>query len=118
MTVVWENKEKVSELRIEGHTSSEFGSVQGDLEKYLRNATLSQARSINVMDYSLNRPRVKDNDSWVDWMTEHVTSHGLSSSKKILVDDIEDSASSRRVEFRIETTAFQDIIEGLTSNAK
>ena len=37
---------------------------------------------------------------------------------KILVDDIEDSASSRRVEFRIETTAFQDIIEGLTGNAK
>ena len=118
MTVVWDNKEKVSELRIEGHTSSEFGSVQGDLDKYLRNATLSQDRSINVMDYSLNRPRVRGNDSWVDWMTEHVTSHGLSSSKKILVDDIEDSASSRRVEFRIETTAFQDIIEGLTGNAK
>ena len=44
-------RDEISEIRIEGHTSSEWeGQTAGD-EKYINNAELSQKRSYQVLNY-------------------------------------------------------------------
>ncbi len=70
-------KDEISEIRIEGHTSSEwFEQVTGN-EAYIRNMELSQNRARNVLDYVLWLAHRKDGA----WLRKHLTAHGLSSSQ-------------------------------------
>ena len=39
------------------------------------------------------------------WLKKHLTTKGLSSSRLIEINEIEDKEASRRVEFRVETNA-------------
>jgi outer membrane protein OmpA-like peptidoglycan-associated protein len=111
--ILWNQRENVSELRIEGHASSE-GQV-GDSSKlnaYLYNADLSQGRSFNVMNYLLNLPEVINNNEYLEWSYNNLTAHGMSSSELIFdVDNNEDRESSRRVEFRIRTKADKNLYD-------
>lgn len=90
----------VQEVRIEGHTSSEWhGDMVGD-EAYLRNMDLSQQRTRSVLAYILSLDSVKSQN---EWLKEHVTANGLSSSKLVVKQGVEDKNASRRVEFRLVT---------------
>lgn len=90
----------VQEVRIEGHTSSEWnGTVIGDAA-YLKNMDLSQQRTRSVLAYILNLDSVKEQKNWLQ---EHLTANGLSSSRLVKVGGIEDKQASRRVEFRLVT---------------
>jgi outer membrane protein OmpA-like peptidoglycan-associated protein len=90
----------VQEVRIEGHTSSEWhGDMVGD-EAYLRNMDLSQQRTRSVLAYILSLDSVKSQN---EWLKEHVTANGLSSSKLVVKLGFEDKNASRRVEFRLVT---------------
>lgn len=93
----------ISEIRIEGHTSSDWTGATSPDDAYLHNMELSQARTRSTLLYVLMRPQVRGD---VDWLRRLVTANGLSSSRPILdASGKEDAARSRRVEFKIRTDA-------------
>ena len=101
-----EYKDDIAEIRIEGHTSSEWHHEATLDEAYFNNMELSQNRSRNVLRYVLGikNPKISQNKAWVK---ENMTANGLSSSQPIL-DSIgellvENKEESRRVEFRVVT---------------
>lgn len=78
-----EYRDGVAEIRIEGHTSSEwFSQVTGD-ESYINNMELSQNRARNVLNYVLQmaHPKVSQNR---EWLKKKLTANGLSSSQLVL----------------------------------
>jgi outer membrane protein OmpA-like peptidoglycan-associated protein len=91
---------EIEEVRIEGHTSSEWTADADSLEAYINNMELSQDRTRSVLSYVLSLQRVAEN---YDWLIRRLTANGLSSSEPIFspVDDTEDRERSRRVEFRV-----------------
>lgn len=99
------NKQKykgsIQEIRIEGHTSSEWRNELGTDTAYLENMRLSQDRARSVLNYvfTLKTPEQRD------WLIKHLTANGLSFSQKIKANGQEDFDKSRRVEFRIRTNA-------------
>jgi outer membrane protein OmpA-like peptidoglycan-associated protein len=97
-----EYRDHITEVRIEGHTSSDWIDLVG-LEAYEANMRLSQERTRTVLSYVVRLPGVED--VWDSWLRERLTANGLSSSKLVLVGDVEDPDRSRRVEFRVRTDA-------------
>ena len=76
-------RDRIAEIRIEGHTSSEWSSQVPVHEAYIKNMELSQNRARNVLDYVLNidtRP-ITENRVWIK---KHLTANGLSSSQLVL----------------------------------
>lgn len=122
-------KEYVKEIRIEGHTSSEWDRESEFEEKgyskedaaYLENMKLSQKRARKVLEHVLGignhniSPQDKEGGQKKDieiitknkdWIKKKLTANGLSSSKLILYPDgSENKEESRRVEFRVVTTS-------------
>ena len=114
--ILWKYIDEISELRIEGHASSEANVEGGQLAKYLFNTELSQDRSYQVMNYVLNLGQINNNNDYLEWSFDHLTAHGMSSSVPVLSNNQEDKKLSRRVEFRIKTEAqdaLLDIIRAL-----
>ena len=97
-----EFRDAIQEIRIEGHTSSEWRVKTTPEESYFRNMELSQARTRTVLQYMVNMPAVQNEKAW---MMQKITANGLSYSQRIMVDGVEDMERSRRVEFRIRTNA-------------
>jgi outer membrane protein OmpA-like peptidoglycan-associated protein len=96
-------RDSISEVRIEGHTSSVWNGVTSADDAYFLNMELSQARTRSTLAYVLSLPA--DHDQ-VAWLRRFVTANGLSSSRLILDSKgEEDVTRSRRVEFRIRTDA-------------
>lgn len=96
-------RDSISEVRIEGHTSSDWNGVGSPDDAYFRNMELSQARTRSTLAYVLNLPADRDQ---VNWLRKYVTANGLSSSHLITdAHGVEDVARSRRVEFRVRTDA-------------
>lgn len=105
-----EFKDSIAEIRIEGHTSSEWGQgVSSEDENYFNNMQLSQDRTRSVLMYCyslINDPILKD------MMKKYITANGLSSSKLIFTDKgYEDKIKSRRVEFRTRTNSENRIVQ-------
>ncbi len=93
----------ITEVRIEGHTSSQWGPNTPPEEAYFKNMELSQSRTRSTLRYVLEEPPVSQQ---VPWLKKHMTANGLSSSHPILgADGNEDPIRSQRVEFRIKTDA-------------
>ena len=101
-----EYKDDIAEIRIEGHTSSEWHHEATLDEAYFNNMELSQNRSRNVLRYVLGikNPKISQNKAWIK---ENMTANGLSSSQPILdaIGElwVENKEESRRVEFRVVT---------------
>ncbi|MFT7033775.1 MAG: outer membrane protein OmpA-like peptidoglycan-associated protein [Cyclobacteriaceae bacterium] len=105
--------EDISEIRIEGHTSSMWRVNTSDRIAYVNNMELSQGRTRNVLAYLLNIPDVSASEGFIK---AKVTANGLSSSKLIVDDnDVENAALSQRVEFRVKTNAEKRIAQILTN---
>ena len=94
-------RDSIQEVRIEGHTSSEWRGDLGTDFAYLENMRLSQERARSVLTYvfGLKLPEQRD------WLIKHLTANGLSFSQRIENDGKENFEKSRRVEFRIRTNA-------------
>ena len=105
-------KEDIAEIRIEGHTSSEWEGVKDKEEvAYILNMKLSQDRTRRVLNYALQieNPQIQQNRKWI---RENLTANGLSSSKLIRnPDGTQNPEESRRVEFRVRTNAEKRIVE-------
>ena len=121
-------KKHVEEIRIEGHTSSEWerksefdGIYSKEDVAYLENMKLSQKRARSVLQHVLRignhkiSSQDKEGDQKKDfeiitknkdWIKKKLTANGLSSNKLILYPDgSENNEESRRVEFRVVTTS-------------
>jgi len=97
-----EFREDVAEIRIEGHTSSDWGGAVTREEAYIKNARLSQDRSFSVLDYVFNMSAKEEVER--DWLVAVLRANGLSFANPVLkADGSEDSDRSRRVEFRVLT---------------
>lgn len=99
-------RDDISEVRIEGHTSSAWGDRSED-EAYILNMALSQERTREAASFLLDLSEIDDVKPWVK---TNLTANGLSSSRLVLTEDgEEDEVRSRRVEFRVVTDADQRI---------
>lgn len=97
-----EFREDIREIRIEGHTSSEFKNSE---KPYISNMRLSQDRTREILEYVLSLP---DPNRYVEWAKPLITANGLSSSRLIRnKKDEEDKILSRRVEFRLLASSCQ-----------
>jgi len=96
-------QQSVSEVRIEGHTSSRWRRETSIDESYFRNMDLSQERTRTVLRYVYDLPEIV---SYRPWIKANVAAVGLSSSKlKYRFDGQEDMDRSRRVTFRVISNA-------------
>jgi outer membrane protein OmpA-like peptidoglycan-associated protein len=113
-------KDKIAEIRIEGHTDTKPIGASGD--PYIDNMKLSQDRGRNVLAFlrtqncfSNLKPIEKDRLQY--WLTANGLSYGRTVDKyyKLTYDSKQsvDNDKSRRVEFRIVTTSEAIINEAL-----
>ena len=87
----------VEEVRIEGHTSSDWGEMPAG-RAYFLNLELSQRRVRSVLTFLY---AIADGDSGQDWIRSKVSAVGLSSAKPVLDQwGMEDAERSRRIAFR------------------
>ncbi len=92
-------KNDIEEVRIEGHTSSEWAGARTSEQRYLANLNLSQHRSFEVLKYCLS---ILKNHKEREWLKGVFQANGVSFAKPILkADGTEDKMKSRRVEFRV-----------------
>ena len=109
-------KKYIEEIRIEGHTSSEWQGESSSRQAYFNNMELSQDRTRKVLEYVLSQ--IKDEELFI-WTKNRLTANGLSSSKLIHNNDqTENQERSRRVEFKIKTNAEQQIINILEQSKR
>jgi outer membrane protein OmpA-like peptidoglycan-associated protein len=101
-------RDDIIEIRIEGHTSSDWGTATDTDVAYIKNMALSQSRTRTTLAYLLDLDDVNGNKLW---LKEHLTANGLSSSKLVISGGVEDGIRSRRVEFRLRTDAESRIAE-------
>ena len=88
----------ISEVRIEGHTSTEWAPGTNRDDAYFHNMKLSQDRARAVLEYAVRLPQAAVHK---EWAIRTITANGLSWSRRIMTDGREDKARSRRVEFRV-----------------
>lgn len=102
ITILEKYKKELREIRIEGHTDTDF--VRKGIDEYFYNMELSQDRTRSALSHCLRM--IYEDTNTYNWVKPLITANGLSSSKLILDEDgDEDSNASRRVEFRIRTNA-------------
>ena len=101
-------REHIEEIRIEGHTSSEWGNGVSADSSYFFNMELSQDRTRSVLRFALT---TLDPVQEREWARRLITANGLSSSQPIMRNGIEDYSASRRVEFRVRTDAEKQLAE-------
>ena len=88
--------ELVNTLEISGHTSSEWGT-QDFSGRYLNNAKLSMNRSFSTLSYIFSMQDEKSKKL----LSNILKGSGLSFSKKIVHNEVEEKEKSRRVSFKI-----------------
>ena len=93
-------KVPIKEIRIEGHTSSEWLEATTEKQAFILNMALSQARTRAVLSHAL---QIKSIQHLTPWITRTVSANGLSSARLVIRSGVEDKAKSRRVEFAIRT---------------
>ena len=115
--VLYNFKEFIEEIRIEGHTSKEWIGVSYK-EAYFKNMELSQNRTRSVLQYCTT---IKQSEKRINnWAKRKLTANGLSSSRPICKDNTPKCRSkNRRVEFRIqinESNILSDIVKALKNS--
>lgn len=99
----------IREVRIEGHTSSEWAGSEDELEAWFGNLDLSQRRTRAVLDYAYGLESLQA----MDWFRRRVAAVGLSSSRRVTdATGAEDRQASRRVEFSVLTDFEARLLQG------
>lgn len=110
-------RDAIEEIRIEGHTSSDWSTLRGE-QAYFPNMALSQDRTRTVLQHVLSLLEAGDDREWV---RSSFAAVGYSSSRRIVdsTTQQEDGVRSRRVNFRVITNSelqIRNIIERLDGN--
>lgn len=94
----------IEEVRIEGHTSALWKGLAPE-QAYYENMRLSQDRARSVLVHVFGISAIRE-DEILRWILARVTANGLSSARRlVLPDGREDLVGSQRVEFRVKTSA-------------
>ncbi|GIX08046.1 MAG: hypothetical protein KatS3mg115_2449 [Candidatus Poribacteria bacterium] len=104
-------RDRISEVRLEGHTSPEWLGTSTPEEAYFENMRLSQDRTRAVLQYVLGTIGPGEER---DWCLEKIAAIGLSSSRPPRDSNrrvVDDYTRWRRVEFRV----MLDLAERLAS---
>lgn len=101
-------RDDIGEIRIEGHTSSDWRGAEGGAETFIQNAKLSQARAFAVLEYAYQLPTVAEERMW---LRDVLRATGVSFSRPVLENGAENQQRSRRVEFHAVTKAGEKIID-------
>jgi len=106
-------RDSISEVRIEGHTSSIWNRKTSEDDAYFKNMALSQGRTRSVLEYVYGLEQVADERAWIK---TKVAAVGFSSAHpKRDETGKEDLEASRQVSFRVITNAdtqIRKILEG------
>lgn len=98
-------RQSLSEIKIEGHTSSMWQGVKDKSEAYFLNMELSQMRTLATLEEVYN---LKDSEHYHNFIKHYVTANGLSSSHPLYNQDGSENVKlSQRVEFKVELNAEQ-----------
>lgn len=90
---------EIDEVRIEGHTSSEWSGAIDVNEAFSKNMELSQQRTQSVLIFCLGLTLSGEQSKWI---RRKVTANGFSSTRlKTDKSGAENKKASRRVEFRV-----------------
>lgn len=117
-----EYSDKISEVRIEGHTNTK--PTRNSKDSYMGNLILSQQRSAEVLEYLRNTDYFKtlsskNKDKLQFWLTANGLSYGrtLDRNKRLTLISKQpvDDVLSRRVEFKIVTTS-SELVESVIKN--
>ena len=95
-------KQDIAEIRIEGHTSSEWTDNSDTETAYFNNMQLSQSRSLAVLLY-LQKNTIQASQR--TWVRQYFSGVGLASSHPKIKQGREDKLASRRVSFLVKTNA-------------
>lgn len=101
-------KQDIEEVRIEGHTSTEWQNAKTLESRYLGNAELSQARALEVLKYCFSNTKINVDK---EWLVKVLRANGLSFAKPLETPEL-----SRRVEFKVITKSNQKIMDILDVN--
>lgn len=117
LKVLSQYKDNIQEVRIEGHTSSEYSLAKNDEERYNLNKILSEKRAAAVRSFSVEsvlfdqgsselKPEVVKTLGEVDingaWVEDTFQAYGMAYDNLILnPDGTENKEASRRVDFKI-----------------
>lgn len=107
--ILYEFRDDLEEVRIEGHTSKEWSTQVSDMQAYFKNMGLSQDRTRAVLEYGLTETPLPPEH--VTWARKRITANGLSSSHPVEVNGEENREASRRVEFRVLTRAKEQLLK-------
>jgi outer membrane protein OmpA-like peptidoglycan-associated protein len=98
-------QQKITEIRFQGHSSSEWKTAKNKSEAYLNNMTLSADRAETALKYCIGLKEVQPERSW---LIDKVVSSGFSDRKPILTPSkAEDLEKSRRITISIGVVAPQ-----------
>ncbi|XEI31262.1 OmpA family protein [Aeromonas veronii] len=107
LTVLDKFKEQISDIRIEGHTSSDWSGAISDDDAYFKNMVLSQGRTRSVLQYIYEMPSAATHRSWIKKVFSAV---GFSSAHPVYNQHgVEVPERSRRVTFKVITNAESQI---------
>ncbi len=96
-------KEHITDIRIEGHTSSDWTGAASPDEAYFKNMELSQGRTRAVLQYLYQMQSVSAHQAWIKNVFSAV---GYSSARPVLDENgQENQERSRRVTFKVLTNA-------------
>nr|VFJ57115.1 MAG: Outer membrane protein OmpA [Candidatus Kentron sp. DK] len=98
----------IAEIRIEGHTSSEWNESVSSKQAYFKNLVLSHDRSREVVIFCLS---TLQHPNSYEWSRQLIVAAGMSSSRPIMLQGQEDKEESRRVDFRVRTNAEERLSE-------
>ena len=102
----------ITEIKVEGHTSSEWTGGGREGEAYYLNLGLSQDRAKNVMESCLRSIEAGIGNEYIPFRKK-MTASGVAFSKIILDSSgYENAGASRRVEFKI-ITSFDDNLKSI-----
>ncbi|MEA1919409.1 MAG: hypothetical protein U9N52_06165 [Campylobacterota bacterium] len=90
-------KDKISALHVNGHTSSEWGSLSQP-KRYLNNVKLSSKRAFSVLAFTYQDHQLRSEQ---EWLSTILSSDGHSYAQRVM-NKTEDKKASRRVNFKIE----------------
>jgi outer membrane protein OmpA-like peptidoglycan-associated protein len=113
LAILSANRESIEEVRIEGHTSSEWRGAANPTDAFFRNMDLSQQRTRAVLEVILTSG---DLAPFRDWARSTMTANGMASARPVMragSANVEDPDRSRRVEFRVVTRARERVMRVL-----
>ncbi len=111
-------KDKIDEIRIEGHTSNSWRGSTSPKRVYLKNMQLSQNRANRVLSYSysINSNIIKEAREWLEI---NLRANGMAFAKLKYRDTnrtIPDEVKSRRVEFKVQLKTEEKIYKILKAS--